>query len=138
MNREPDWPERLMAEIARHEGERFAWGRFDCALFACNVVNAMTGEDPAKEFRGRYRSERGARRALRVHGKGTLYATACHAFGRPIPPALAQRGDVVYLDRRHGGPALGICTGGMAAFAGDGVVYRPMSDIRCAWRTGRG
>jgi hypothetical protein len=32
----------------------FAWGEWDCALFVADIVQIMTGIDPAREWRGTY------------------------------------------------------------------------------------
>lgn len=138
MIRKSAWPEILSEEVDKAAHYKFSWGQHDCALFACNVVKAMTGEDPAKAFRGQYSTEQGAREALREHGGGTLYRTAVKAFGAPVPAVKAQRGDMVYLDKKQGGPALGICVGSHSVFASDGVTFRPMSECKHAWRVGRG
>lgn len=138
MNRKSSWPEILSREIDKAADFKFSWGQHDCALFACNIVKAMTGEDPAKAFRGQYNTEHGAREALREHGGGTLYRTAIKMFGAPTHAARAQRGDMVYLDKKQGGPALGICVGSHAAFAGDGITFRPMTECKHSWRVGHG
>lgn len=47
----------------------------------------------------------------------------------------AQRGDVVLIDVPGEGPAVGICVGSKAAFAGpNGLEFPPMSACRRAWR----
>lgn len=46
----------------------FAWGRHDCLLFPAAWCRAVAGVDPAAGFRGRYRTELGARRILKREG----------------------------------------------------------------------
>ncbi len=142
MNRFPDWPERLHAEIEAAHERPFSWGRHDCALFAADVVRAVTGEDIAAWFRGRYKTRRGAYGALkRFAGGGLEQAMDKQAVARgmaAIRPALAQRGDMVLVDTPEG-PALAICVGRFAAQVAEsgGVAFADMSLARRAWAVGR-
>jgi hypothetical protein len=90
-----DWPERLARCIAAARTRRFAWGEHDCALFAADCVQAMTGRDPAGAYRGRYRTALGVARLLRQRNSDLAGAWTA-ALGAPLAnPAYAQRGDVV-------------------------------------------
>lgn len=44
------------------------WGATDCTMFAADWVRLVTGLDPAETCRGRYATERGARRIMRQRG----------------------------------------------------------------------
>jgi hypothetical protein len=94
----------------------FKWGSHDCCMFAADVVQAMTGEDWASEFRGKYSTKDGAIEALQTIGKGSLYHTIRGKFGNPKPLAQAKRG---WLMGKKTGDwlALGICTGTHTLFA---------------------
>ncbi|MGF7180380.1 DUF6950 family protein [Tunturiibacter psychrotolerans] len=46
-------------------GEPFKWGSNDCCLYAANAILACTGVDIASDFRGIYKSEFGALRAIK-------------------------------------------------------------------------
>ncbi|MFQ5783616.1 MAG: hypothetical protein ACE5H8_02180 [Alphaproteobacteria bacterium] len=135
MKRRVDWPERLARTVRAAQGRRFAWGGHDCALFVCDCILAMTGCDPAARFRGRYRTARGAARALRrIAGVATLDALATRLLGAPVPVATAKRGDIVLLDTDDG-PALGVVIGARAAFTSPrGLAFVPVSAPRRAWR----
>jgi len=136
MRRREDWPERLGAVVDAARRRPFEWGRFDCALFAADAVAAMTGEDLAAPFRGRYRTRAGASRALRRAGYESLEALCMALLGQPLDtPTLAQRGDVVLLEAGNG-PQLGVCVGAQAAAPceGEGLVFAPLSLWRTAWR----
>lgn len=132
MMRHPDW-ERLLGEyIASKSAVVFEHGTNDCALFAAGAVLAMTGDDPAKAFRGRYRSQAGAVRALRQIGAGDLESTIDGMF-EGKPPAFAQRGDLIW-----NGEAVGVCAGAFAWFVGvdpekEGLVRIPRADWQGAW-----
>ncbi len=126
-----DWEDRLAVYLARVETEPFAWGTHDCALFAASCVEAMTGVDPAVDFRGAYQSKAGAAKALREIGNGTLLKTYQARF-REKPAGFAGRGDLVW-----NGEAMGICIGAEALFLGEpdgapGYIRLP----RAEWVTG--
>lgn len=71
------------------------WGVDDCMLAVADVVMEITGKDPAKPFRGRYTTKRGA---LRVMGRGGTLKAANDAARRlrwrGISPHSAGPGDV--------------------------------------------
>ena len=135
MTRRHDWPERLAEVVRAARGKRFAWGRHDCATFAFDCAAAMTGVDRLADFRGRYRTPKGAQRALRrIGGVTTLEDLATALTKRPALPETAQRGDLVLIDSDLG-PALGVCLGARAAFVGaHGLAFVPTAAARRAWR----
>jgi hypothetical protein len=135
LKRREDWPERLLQAVEARREKPFAWGENDCALFAADCVLAMTGEDLARAFRGRYDSARGALRVLRGLGARDLAQAVMGSLGEPIAPALARRGDVVQFETESEGPALGVCLGNLAAAAGpQGVAWVPAGQWLRAWR----
>lgn len=101
MKRVEDWPARLDEAIRVAFWRPFSWGGHDCALFACDAIEAMTGVDPAASFRGQYKSKRGAYAALKRFSDGGLEEAAekmAGELGAPeIGPAFAGRGDVALL-----------------------------------------
>lgn len=149
--RHPDWLPRLEAFLAAAEGRRFAWGRWDCCLFAAAGIQALTGADLARGLRGRYRSLPGALRLLARHGGvAGLAKTLAARYGIPAwdSPAQARRGDVVLLEAGAGlglvlGPGGNQClalvglTGTDALGLGpEGLFQVPMGFWRHAWRIG--
>lgn len=90
-----DWPERLAAIVEERREREFSWGVHDCGMFAADVAQALTGEDPAAWLRGRYSSE--AELEAIIVPMGGIEAAIEHTmaeFGAPeCPPAYAQRGD---------------------------------------------
>lgn len=134
MERRHDWVEQLHAALDEAAVRPFEWGVHDCCLFVADVVLAMTGEDLGAPFRGRYASARGAARALRAFGQGTIIRTMNAALGAPIAPALAQRGDVVLA-----GGIAGICIGRTAVFVGEGgLTTAERRHWTKAWGVGHG
>lgn len=134
MIRLPDWEDRLSAYLAAREKAEFRFGKMDCALFAAGAVEAMTGEDPAAQWRGRYRSHAGSVRQIRKAGHKSLVSLVSDIF-EEIPPAFARRGDIV-ADRAG---SLGVCIGAAALFVGEedgapGLIRVGLIDWSTAWR----
>lgn len=131
MPRLPDWPDRLAAYIESRRHARFVWGAHDCCRFAAGAVEAITGDCVAGPW-APCRSAIASMRALRAAGGIYEIPSAC-GFQR-IPPALAGRGDIVATLTRRG-PALGVCLGADAAFAGtERLVFLPTLSSSAAWR----
>jgi hypothetical protein len=139
MTRLPDWPERLdrLVEDARHT--TFAWGRFDCCLFAADAAVAVTGVAPAALWRGTYADARTAARLLaRMGGLEATAAGIARHHGWPgVPPAFLGRGDVAVVrleDNRH---ALAVCLGsGFALPARRGLAMLDRTYALSGWRIG--
>lgn len=111
----------------------FAWGSHDCALFAAEVVLAITGIDLAAEYRG-YSTEAGAAKILKR--QGGLEGIATRALGESRSPLLARPGDVG-LVMNDGRECLGVCTGATWHVPGThGLVALPLSDAIKSWRVG--
>lgn len=87
-----DWTIRLNDTIRAVKASDFAWGTLDCCLFAADCAVAVCGTDPAEDYRGKYSTEIGAKRAL-VKRHGSLEAAWDACFER-VPSAAAQRGDI--------------------------------------------
>jgi len=130
--RKPNWPEILFEELAKMAKREFIRGECDCCLFAADIVLAMTGEDYAAAYRGKYKTKKGAASALRKYGGGTIETSIPLD---EIPVNYAGRGDLVLADLPNG-PAVGICIGAIAAFkaAGKGLAYIPITECRMAWK----
>lgn len=139
-NRLPGWEVRLHDFMLANRDRAFAWGEWDCILFACAAAEAITGVDKAAAYRGRYSDARGAALALRELGQGTLLKTVDHEF-EAKPVARAIRGDMIW----HAG-CVGVCLGSAAAFVTDpeimdaiqaprngGFVMLPRTDWQKAW-----
>lgn len=91
-----DWPERLLATLAKHDALPFEYGTSDCAQLPFDVIEALTGELP-DVLRGAYHDAASARSAMRARGADHLAALFGQAL-REIPPAFAGRGDVGIAD----------------------------------------
>ena len=76
----------------------FGYGREpqtqDCVRFAAAAVQALTGRDPLAEISARWTTARGARRVLRRLGG---LGAGVDLVLRPVPLAMARRGDVALV-----------------------------------------
>lgn len=134
MKRVEDWPERLLAFVESRRGVPFKWGAHDCCAFAADAVVEETDVDLMAELRGRYNSARSAAVLMARMGGIEAYLNARLP---PLPPKMAQRGDLVMFAAEDG-PALGVVLGAQAAAAGPvGLTWIPMAQWRRAWRVGR-
>lgn len=99
----------VIAAMNRACARPMQWGVDDCALWVADILCELTGADPAAEFRGRYKTQRGARRVL---GKGGLAGAIRRAARRlgwvRIPAGYAEPGDLGLL-MGPAGPTMVIC-----------------------------
>lgn len=127
-----DWEARFHAYIGRVAREGFAFGHHDCALFAAGGVEALTGQDPAASWRGRYTTELGGLRHLRRAGFRDHVAHAESLFPA-LPVTGAMPGDLAVIanpDGRNAGglDALGIVQGEVIyVLHPDGIGLYPVS-----------
>lgn len=136
----PDWQERLAAVVRSHQRDSFEWGRNDCCLFVCDVIQALLGFDPAAEVRGLYLDLPEAAEVMREHfgceGVSALAESIAEKYGFvEVGIPFAQRGDIALSMTSEFGPTVGICLGKQFAFASmKGLIYRPPSQIERIWR----
>jgi hypothetical protein len=92
MTRLPDWPDRLIAALERHERLVFAYGVSDCMQLAMDCAEAITGAHPYPKAK-RYKTKRGAASCLKRHGFSNIIEALMAAYPE-IAPSLARRGDI--------------------------------------------
>lgn len=134
--RPANWPTLLDAEIRAARAQAFAWGRHDCFLWAARVVRRLGGPDLAADV-GAWHDEASAMAAIGRWG-GDLEAglvKKCAGLGmQEVPPALAQRGDLVVLAIPRRPPLAAICAGRDALAPGPaGLGALPMRLASRAW-----
>lgn len=100
----PDWPSRLETFLNTVVSQKFAYSRFDCCTFVADAIEAETGIDIAKLYRGRYSTRAEALKlGMDLAGAPTVQAIAekqAERHGMPeIPVLSAARGDMVLLKR---------------------------------------
>lgn len=106
-------PPGLRALVAQRCDQPFAWGVRDCAMWAFDAVRHLTGQDPAPDLRGRYRTAMQALRLLKAQGGWEGVAAR---FGAQVPLHQAHAGCVVLL-------APGVCGGALAGAGGLGMLW---------------
>lgn len=129
--RNRDWTTQLAAVIKAATERPFSWGEFDCCLFAADCAVAVCGVDPAQAYRGRYKTEAGAKRLLKKN-HGSLEAAWDACFQR-VSPAFVQRGDVAMYDGANGRGIAVFWAGEFWSVAEDGV-GRIACDPLLVWR----
>jgi hypothetical protein len=126
----PGWRSRLTAFLRDHHARPFVPGRWDCAIWTAGAVEAMTGVDHLRGFRG-YRTIAEGQRRLQARGFDDHVAYVA-ALLPEVPPAFAQPGDVAVI----AGASLGIVQGTQVYFFGvNGFGTRPFTIITRAFRT---
>jgi len=109
IKRYPDWRTRLSAYLYEVAHKPFQWGEHDCALFAAGAVHAMTGEDFAADYRGKYKTLIGGLRKLRKSGFADHAEMAASLF-EECHPSSAHVGDLAAIETEQG-IALGVVQG---------------------------
>jgi hypothetical protein len=127
------WELRLADEVSAARDKAFQWGAHDCATWAFDVRKALTGEDAAAAWRGKYKTEAGAARVLRKLKCQSVEDLARSILGDALPIVLfAQRGDIVLGGDER---ALGVCIGHSAVFlTATGWRDLPLRSCHFAWR----
>lgn len=126
---------KINSYLKENSDRDFSWGEFDCCLFACDIVVLAGGEDFAKDVRGKYSSEQGAKRVLKSE-----FGSIENAFSSlpEVLPAFAQRGDLVLFDTENGKVmALAWACGYIAISPDNGLGFmKDTSKPIKAWRVG--
>jgi hypothetical protein len=124
----------MKAFIQTHKNKPFVWGENDCCLFAANAVLALTGNDLAAEFRGKYSTELGAARALKKHGYSSIEMLLNAKLGESIAPLSAKNGDVALVENHLGQLAAGIVfRSGIYCVSPSGLRQLPLSSVISVW-----
>jgi len=134
-----NWPERLAELIEGRLEKPFEWARNDCVTFACDAIEAVTGENPAEGFRGRYSTEVGARETVADYGPDLEAAVTAQMarLGYPeISLRVANRGDIALHDGPLGAGlgVLGMDGKSVLAPGPEGLRAVPLLECKRAWK----
>lgn len=127
-----DWPTRLIQLLQQRRTMPFEWGVNDCCLFAADAIEAVTGEDPAPEFRDRYSTELGSMRVLKREGYESIEEILRAKLGEPNPNKAPARGDIVLVDYM-GTLTVGVYFNCAWVLSEDGLVQAPAKWIVRTW-----
>ena len=135
MARLDDWQTLLAEELSKPRS--FSWGKNDCCLFAGDIVQTITGIDPAATFRGKYDTALGAIKEIKRQGYEGVIDIANKTLGahgwEQVPIMMAQRGDVLCADIEDQ-KSIGVMTDSCAVFVGkNGYVYLEREFLLKAW-----
>lgn len=86
------WHYNLRKYIEASAAKPFKTGSHDCALFWAGGVEAMTGVDPAADYRGKYKTFRAGKELI-----GVDLGDYAARFFEEVPPAFAQVGDLAMV-----------------------------------------
>jgi hypothetical protein len=123
--------------------EEFAWGKNDCALFAADGIEAITGVDVARDFRG-YNDEPSAWASIKSVCNGSTVDDAIVFIATKFDlcelehPLMAQRGDLVVIEQESRRIAALVHLNGRHVVAvGEGGLRRyPITEVKRAWHYG--
>ncbi len=135
LTRLPDWERRLARVVERHLDTPAEWGVSDCLLTVADVVEAVTGTDPAANERGTYSTEAGAAKVMRRRKCADVEAVLAKLFP-PVGRLSASRGDVGVIDRDGELVAGFVTERGFAVKDEAGLVFFPQTAIRSAFKVG--
>ncbi|GLX85048.1 hypothetical protein tloyanaT_13000 [Thalassotalea loyana] len=111
----------------------FKWGENDCCLIAADLVNALSGHDPAAPFRGSYDSEIGALKIIAKHG-GSVEALLDTYLGEPKPINQAITGDIALMLNEKGQQQAGIVFRSIVYVPGEkGLLQKPLNQSLKIW-----
>ena len=130
--RHADWRGRLTTYLSQTAMRPFRPGRNDCALFVAGAIEAMTGEDLARGWRG-YRTLSEGRGTIADAGFEDHVALVADLLPE-VAPAFAQVGDVAVLPGDEA-TALGVVQGeNVFCLAPQGMVLVSRLEIQRAFR----
>ena len=136
------WPDRLAKLIAQKKYIPFQWGQQDCALWAGDVILALTGYDHVTRYRGGYTSALGAARKLRkIDQVYTTEGLVDKLLGNRVHPSQVIVGDIVATPNAlsPAGMSLGVCYGRNSLFVGvedgdHGLVTLETLSLEYGWK----
>jgi hypothetical protein len=99
LDRLPDWRTRLHEYRQKNLSREFEWGEYDCALRVADVVEVITGHDPASSLRSQYSTALGSLKTLKAQKYNDLPDFLAKNF-KEIHPAFAAEGDIALIDHQ--------------------------------------
>lgn len=125
-----NWPKKLNEIIETARNKPFCWGENDCSLFVADCVDAITGSSHAKQYRGKYKTAKGAAGLLKKYGG--IEGLVDSKFD-PMPRSFARRGDIALLNL-EGSPIGIVDVNRIIAVGEKGLMFLPMNKTIKVWR----
>jgi hypothetical protein len=131
MSRIKGWEKRLASYVSDCATMPFRPGKMDCGLFFMGGMEAMTGRDISKPFRGKYRTIKKAMEIARSLGCDDHVEYVASILEERPSPLMAQVGDCAVVDDVNGSPALGIVQGEHIYVMGlNGIGIVPLTEAK--------
>lgn len=128
MKKRETWKQDLRAYLAAQAETPFAEGSTDCGEYSGGAVEAMTGVNPHALVAGKYKTTKGAMRALKRQGFEDHVEYAASIMTELENPMFAQFGDIAAVPGTDA-LALGIVTGAYVEVRGPGKPHPvPLTD----------
>ncbi len=124
---------RLSTIFNEYQNKPFVWGKSDCCLFTADFVQVLTGIDPAKDYRNKYKTEIGAKRALVKYGS---VEKALDEHFKRINYNFAKRGDPILFTSELGLTVGVKWSGGLLTMGLKGMVLVSEFEPEAVWSLG--
>lgn len=136
-NRVADWELRLVDVSENHMGIAPDWGVSDCLLTAADAIQAVTGIDPLKQFRGKYTTEHGAAKLMKKNKCADVEDVFEKYLGlKQVGRLSARRGDVGVIMIEGHATAGYFMEYGFAVKQINGLSFFPRTDVKTAFQVG--
>lgn len=139
MNRVEGWEDKLAKYLEKCAKKHFAWGKFDCAIFAAGAFKAVYGTNPLGLLEKQYEGKTGGLKLISKLGEGSLWS-ACDGVLEKCNMARANRnfcepGDIVGAYNHEELEMLGVMEDyGTCTFASrEGLVRLPLVEVKVRW-----
>lgn len=137
MKKLPQWETHLFNFINNNTERPFAWGKWDCCIFAVEGIKAMTGKTMMKI---QWQNKKEAYKFIAKNGRTLNKVTSKYAKQsniKTIEKNFITAGDIVLLEDHlnDNEELIGICTGNIiACVSEEGITYRENSRAKKVWR----
>lgn len=144
LKRKDNWlTQHYIPFVVENEHAQFAWGTWDCALFAANGIRSITDIDIASDFRGTYTDEQSSIVAMQkvtcidspTVEDAAEYCANKYGMSQCKTPLYAQCGDLVIIENENSVIAGLVHPNGMDVIAAgeDGWKAFPITSVKKAW-----
>lgn len=125
------WQDRFFAYLEDARTRKFEWGKFDCCLFAADVIDLATGSTFRDQLESKYSDEKTA--LAYIDSFGSLEAAVSSWLGDSQAPNFAGPSDIVIATLANG-PTVGVCLGTKCAFAANPApIYTARDVMTSCW-----